>query len=136
MEGPGLRTAIWFQGCDLACPGCCNPEFLPREGGELWDPGALADLVCGLYDGVPGPGNGGVGSAGPDAAEPVEGVTLLGGEPLQQPRGLAAFLRHLGKKPGRQPGNSVSSQSGTPDGPGPGVILTVPVPWLLRKDPA
>src|SRR6266478_4833228 len=34
-EGPGRRFALWFQGCPLRCPGCCNPEMLPFEGGEL-----------------------------------------------------------------------------------------------------
>src|SRR6059058_3547475 len=33
-EGPGKRFALWFQGCPLRCPGCCNPEMLPFEGGE------------------------------------------------------------------------------------------------------
>ena len=33
VEGPGLRTAIWVQGCTLNCPGCCNQEFLPHGGG-------------------------------------------------------------------------------------------------------
>ena len=31
-EGPGRRFALWFQGCPLRCPGCCNPEMLPFEG--------------------------------------------------------------------------------------------------------
>jgi anaerobic ribonucleoside-triphosphate reductase activating protein len=33
-EGPGRRFALWFQGCPLRCPGCCNPEMLPFEGGQ------------------------------------------------------------------------------------------------------
>ena len=33
-EGPGKRFALWFQGCPLRCPGCCNPEFLPFKGGQ------------------------------------------------------------------------------------------------------
>ena len=33
-EGPGKRFAVWFQGCPLRCPGCCNPEFLPFRGGQ------------------------------------------------------------------------------------------------------
>src|ERR1051325_4163119 len=32
-EGPGRRFALWFQGCPLRCPGCCNPEMLPFAGG-------------------------------------------------------------------------------------------------------
>jgi anaerobic ribonucleoside-triphosphate reductase activating protein len=28
-EGPGRRFTLWFQGCPLGCPGCCNPEMLP-----------------------------------------------------------------------------------------------------------
>ena len=41
-EGPGRRFAVWFQGCPLRCPGCCNPEFLSFNGGESV---ALADLT-------------------------------------------------------------------------------------------
>ena len=33
-EGPGRRFALWFQGCPLRCPGCCNPEMLPFTGGH------------------------------------------------------------------------------------------------------
>src|SRR5947208_855180 len=33
-EGPGRRFALWFQGCPLRCPGCCNPEMLPFAGGR------------------------------------------------------------------------------------------------------
>ena len=32
-NGPGVRFAVWFQGCHLNCPGCFNPSartFEPR----------------------------------------------------------------------------------------------------------
>ena len=43
-EGPGRRFALWFQGCPLRCPECCNPEFIPFAGGEplAHAPGAAA----------------------------------------------------------------------------------------------
>jgi anaerobic ribonucleoside-triphosphate reductase activating protein len=69
-EGPGKRFALWFQGCPLRCPGCCNPEFLPFEGGE---PRLLSDVLAEL-----------------DAVD-VEGITLLGGEPLAHATGAAAL---------------------------------------------
>src|SRR5438309_3029910 len=75
-EGPGRRFALWFQGCPLRCPGCCNPEMLPFTGG-LARPlaGLLADLR----------------RARDEYA--VEGVTLLGGEPLAHATGAAALAR-------------------------------------------
>jgi anaerobic ribonucleoside-triphosphate reductase activating protein len=28
VEGPGRRAALWVQGCDKRCIGCCNPGYL------------------------------------------------------------------------------------------------------------
>jgi anaerobic ribonucleoside-triphosphate reductase activating protein len=64
-EGPGRRFALWFQGCPLRCPGCCNPEMLPFTGGQELSIAAVLDQL--------------------DAARTehkIEGITLLGGEPL------------------------------------------------------
>ena len=74
-EGPGKRFALWFQGCPLRCPGCCNPEFIPFAGGETM---TLADVLRKLDDAR------GLG---------IEGVTLLGGEPLAHAAGSAALAR-------------------------------------------
>ena len=60
-EGPFRRAALWVQGCTLACPGCCNPEMFDPRGGHELDVAAWLD---------------GLGE--------VEGITILGGEPLQQ----------------------------------------------------
>src|SRR5262249_8686245 len=74
-EGPGRRFALWFQGCPLRCPGCCNPEMLPFAGGERL---ALGDVLRQLEDA---------------AAFAVEGITLLGGEPLAHAAGASALAR-------------------------------------------
>lgn len=29
-DGPGIRTAIFFKGCCLNCPWCCNPETISK----------------------------------------------------------------------------------------------------------
>lgn len=81
-EGPGRRAAIWLQGCPLRCPGCCNPEMLPFEGGEPWSPVELVARV--------------VAEAAP---RKLEGISLLGGEPFAQAAGaaqLAAGVRAQG----------------------------------------
>src|SRR3954453_19225982 len=77
-EGPGVRLALWFQGCPLRCPGCCNPEMLPFEGGTRV---ALADLLADIESAA--------------AEEGVEGGARLAGEPLAHAAGAAALARGL-----------------------------------------
>jgi anaerobic ribonucleoside-triphosphate reductase activating protein len=73
-EGPGRRFAVWFQGCPLRCPGCCNPEFLPFTGGT---PTRVSELV------------GQVEIVG------IEGITLLGGEPFAHAESAAILAREV-----------------------------------------
>src|SRR3954471_2439650 len=75
-EGPGKRFALWFQGCPLRCPGCCNPEMLPFEGGEL---DCLDNLLAEIRTARDQHG--------------VEGITLLGGEPLAHAAGAVGLAR-------------------------------------------
>jgi pyruvate formate lyase activating enzyme len=35
-DGPGLRTTVFFKGCNLACPWCHNPESIPRKPVLTW----------------------------------------------------------------------------------------------------
>src|SRR5437870_6838663 len=75
-EGPGRRFALWFQGCPLRCPGCCNPEMLPFEGGTTHSADDVLDQVRLARD-----------------RDAIEGITLLGGEPLAHAAGAAALAR-------------------------------------------
>src|SRR3954447_21914277 len=75
-EGPGKRFALWFQGCPLRCPGCCNPEMLPFAGGT---PRSVGDVLAEVERARNEQG--------------VEGITLLGGEPLPRAAGGAALAR-------------------------------------------
>jgi anaerobic ribonucleoside-triphosphate reductase activating protein len=71
-NGPGARFVIWLQGCSLGCPGCFNPTTHTTEGGTVVDVDELAARV---------------------AAARVDGLTLSGGEPLEQPEATLAILR-------------------------------------------
>ncbi|GIE34623.1 radical SAM protein [Actinoplanes italicus] len=85
-EGPGERTAIWVQGCSIRCPGCFNPHLFSSRGGALTSPDALVARVL---------------------AAGTSGVTLLGGEPFDQPAGLAAVASGV-----REAGLTVMTFSG------------------------
>ncbi len=69
-EGPGLRFALWVQGCSLRCAGCCNPEmFVADKGGTVTD----VETVLSQITNTPN----------------IEGVSFLGGEPFEQAMPLA-----------------------------------------------
>ncbi|MFN4260502.1 MAG: 4Fe-4S single cluster domain-containing protein [Gemmataceae bacterium] len=89
-EGPGKRYALWFQGCPLRCPGCCNPEMLPFQGGEQR---TVADVARAIH-------------AAADQYD-IEGITLLGGEPLAHVPGATVLARAV-----RERGLSVMVFSG------------------------
>lgn len=69
-EGPGLRTAVWVQGCSIRCHGCFNPHLWTAEGGVPTSARALVGVAL---------------------ASGAEGITLLGGEPFEQAPAAAAF---------------------------------------------
>jgi anaerobic ribonucleoside-triphosphate reductase activating protein len=67
-NGPGVRFVVWLQGCTLGCPGCFNPTTHPDGGREL----EVEALDFGDAD----------------------GLSLSGGEPMQQPAAALALLTH------------------------------------------
>lgn len=60
IYGPGKRTVIWFKGCSIRCKGCINPELWNRSDDCNM---SIDDLLLLIQN---------------------DGVTLLGGEPLDQ----------------------------------------------------
>lgn len=93
-DGPGIRTTVFFKGCQLACKWCCNPETQgsPKvEHGKLvtrqpffWGHEIELDELVKLllkdrqfYDTSGG------------------GVTLSGGDPLYQPDFVYALCERL-----------------------------------------
>lgn len=78
-NGPGLRAVVWVQGCTLGCPGCFNPETHPVQGGEEIRVDSLAAHICSLES-------------------QVEGVTISGGEPLQQSKAVAELCQEVRRK--------------------------------------
>jgi anaerobic ribonucleoside-triphosphate reductase activating protein len=76
-NGPGWRVCLWTQGCSLRCTAqCLNPHFLSSQGGWLYPVTEVAETLCDLAAREPG----------------IEGVTVLGGEPFDQPAALAELL--------------------------------------------
>jgi anaerobic ribonucleoside-triphosphate reductase activating protein len=81
-EGPGLRYAIWFQGCPLRCPGCCNPEMLRFAGGKQIP---TAEVIAHIR--------------ATTVEHGIEGISLLGGEPIAHAGGahlIAQCAQELG----------------------------------------
>ncbi len=76
VNGPGLRAVIWLQGCSLGCPGCFNPETHTINGGEAY---SIETLIAWLR---------------PQAGD-IAGLTISGGEPLQQLAPLADLLEQI-----------------------------------------
>jgi len=73
-NGPGARYVIWFQGCTLACSGCFNPQTHRPEPHSLV---TVRELLWTIGQ----------------VEHRIEGITMSGGEPLQQPEGLLHLLR-------------------------------------------
>ena len=76
-NGPGLRSVVYFQGCSLNCAGCWNPATHKFRGKEI----SVTAVVRRFEDAI--------GSAA------LEGVTLSGGEPMQQATAVADVIKEI-----------------------------------------
>lgn len=68
-EGPGVRAALWVQGCPIRCPGCFNPQTWSAQGGTITPVSEVIEWIL--------------------RTEGIEGVSFLGGEPFAQADALA-----------------------------------------------
>lgn len=60
VNGPGVRDIIWFQGCNLGCLGCFNPQSWNFRGGEYHSVSDVLNFIS------------------------SPGLTISGGEPFLQ----------------------------------------------------
>lgn len=87
VDGPGIRTTIFSQGCPHHCKGCHNPETWAFGCGTQIPVEAIVDIV---------------------KSNPLcRGVTFSGGEPFAQAAGFAKLAKLLKEK-----GYEVASYSG------------------------
>lgn len=79
VDGEGIRTVIWTQGCSHNCKGCHNPETHDFNGGTLIN---IDDIKKQLSE-----------------LQLQDGITLSGGDPFMQPDScleIAIYAHQIG----------------------------------------
>lgn len=64
VDGPGIRTVIFVQGCNIRCHNCHNPETWDLDDGIEYDVEQLAEII--------------------KSKSSTKRLTISGGEPLLQ----------------------------------------------------
>lgn len=75
-EGPGKRIAIWVQGCERRCPGCCNLDMQEIRKNIIVDTKDLIELIQKSI-----------------TSDEIEGLSFIGGEPMLQAEGLSEIAK-------------------------------------------
>lgn len=79
VDGPGLRTSIYFAGCDHHCPGCHNPSTWSHDAGhDMTVEQLLAHIESNGFN-----------------------VTFSGGDPLYQATNAAILAAAIKQKLGK-----------------------------------
>lgn len=78
VDGEGIRSVIWFQGCSHNCVGCHNPETHDFNAGEIV---SLEEMKAKI-----------------DELEYQSGVTFSGGDPMMQVEALAELASYVHEK--------------------------------------
>lgn len=75
VDGPGLRFAVFTQGCPHNCPGCHNLHTHDFNGGRIADISEITEKI---------------------RSNPLlDGITFTGGEPFCQPVPLSAIAKEF-----------------------------------------
>ncbi len=74
VDGEGIRTVVWAQGCKHNCENCQNTQTHDFNGGELYDVDDLKVKISNL--------------------ELQDGITFSGGDPFFQPQALLELAKH------------------------------------------
>lgn len=80
VDGPGLRTSIYFAGCRHCCKGCHNPQSWDFDAGKLVSSEEIIEIV--RYNDF--------------------NVTLSGGDPLYHPKKIADLCRRIKEELGKE----------------------------------
>ena len=78
VDGPGLRTVIWTQGCAHHCKGCQNEQTWDFNGGGLVPVSMVKDAI--------------------DELEYQDGITFSGGDPMFQPEACNEIAKYCKEK--------------------------------------
>lgn len=82
VDGPGVRFVVFFQGCNLRCGCCHNPDTWEMNTGKVYTPGEIADMAERYREYFKDTG----------------GITLSGGEPLLQAEFAYEIFRECKKR--------------------------------------
>lgn len=74
VDGEGIRTLIWFQGCAHNCKGCHNPSSHDFDGGTLVEIEQVKKEM--------------------ERLEFQNGITFTGGDPFYQPAQLLSLAKY------------------------------------------
>lgn len=75
VDGPGIRTLLFLQGCDRSCKGCHNTSTWDKDKGSIYETSELARIIKeGCHN---------------------RKLTITGGEPMNQKEALEDLLDDL-----------------------------------------
>lgn len=95
LDGPGLRSVVFLQGCSLACKYCHNPECITPKAASIYNAQELCQELLkysSYWDNITGL------QLTKKNDDVTGGVTFSGGEPLLQADYILQVLQALDKQ--------------------------------------